>query len=54
MNNPGICILSTVHLCFDVRMFQAEARTLARGGFAVTLIARREVARLTSPPASCP
>ncbi|MBM3278500.1 MAG: glycosyltransferase family 4 protein [Candidatus Handelsmanbacteria bacterium] len=35
----SICILSTVHLCFDVRMFQAEARTLARAGFAVTLIA---------------
>ncbi len=35
----AICILSTVHLCFDVRMFQAEARTLARAGFAVTLIA---------------
>ena len=39
MSTPGICILSTAHLCFDVRMFQAEARTLARAGFAVTLIA---------------
>lgn len=39
MTLPGICILSTVHLCFDVRMFQAEARTLARAGFPVTLIA---------------
>jgi glycosyltransferase involved in cell wall biosynthesis len=35
----AICILSTVHLCFDVRMFQAEARTLARAGFDLTLIA---------------
>ncbi|MBI2505764.1 MAG: glycosyltransferase family 4 protein [Candidatus Latescibacteria bacterium] len=39
MNTPGVCILSTVHLCFDVRMFQAEARTLARAGFDLTLIA---------------
>jgi len=34
-----VCILSSVHLTFDVRMFQAEARTLARAGFAVTVIA---------------
>ncbi|MSR82700.1 MAG: glycosyltransferase [Candidatus Latescibacteria bacterium] len=39
MSAPGICILSTVHLCFDVRMFQAEARTLAKAGFDLTLIA---------------
>ena len=39
MDTPAVCILSTVHLCFDVRMFQAEARTLARAGFELTLIA---------------
>lgn len=34
-----ICILSSVHLAHDVRLFQAEARTLARAGFDVTVIA---------------
>ena len=34
-----ICLLSSVHLAFDVRLFQAEARTLARAGFAVSVIA---------------
>ena len=34
-----ICILSSVHLVHDVRMFQAEARSLARAGFSVTVIA---------------
>ncbi len=37
--SPRICILSTVHLLHDVRLFQAEARTLARAGFEVTVIA---------------
>lgn len=35
----SVCILSSVHLCFDVRMFQAEARTLARAGIPVAVIA---------------
>ena len=34
-----ICILSSVHFTFDVRMFQAEARSLARAGFKVSVIA---------------
>lgn len=42
MSAAPICILSSVHLCFDVRMFQAEARTLARAGFAVTVIALQD------------
>ena len=37
--SPRICILSTVHLAHDVRLFQAEARTLARAGLDVTVIA---------------
>lgn len=37
-----ICIFSTVHLAHDVRLFQAEARTLARAGFDVTVIALRD------------
>jgi glycosyltransferase involved in cell wall biosynthesis len=39
MTAERICILSSVHLVFDVRMFQAQARTLARAGFAVTVVA---------------
>jgi glycosyltransferase involved in cell wall biosynthesis len=34
-----ICILSSVHFTFDVRMFQAEARTLSNAGFKVTVVA---------------
>ncbi len=34
-----ICILSSVHFTFDVRMFQAEARTLANAGFRVSVVA---------------
>jgi len=37
-----ICILSSVHLAHDVRLFQAEARTLARAGFDVTVIALQD------------
>ena len=39
MPTGRICLLSSVHLAHDVRLFQAEARTLARAGFDVTLIA---------------
>ena len=34
-----ICILSSVHFTFDVRLFQAEARTLANAGFRVSVVA---------------
>ena len=39
-----ICILSSVHFAFDPRIFQKQARSLARAGFAVTLIARADPA----------
>jgi glycosyltransferase involved in cell wall biosynthesis len=34
-----ICILSSVHPCFDVRIFQKQARSLAQAGYEVTLVA---------------
>ena len=43
-----ICILSSVHFTFDVRMFQAEARTLARAGFDVTVIALEDATHSSS------
>jgi len=34
-----VCILSSVHPCFDVRIFQKQARSLADSGYDVTLAA---------------
>lgn len=36
---PAICFVSTVHDPFDSRVFYKLARTLARGGYTVTLLA---------------
>ncbi len=33
------CLLSSIHPCFDVRIFQKEARSLCQGGYEVTLVA---------------
>lgn len=37
-----ICIITTVHRVFDVRIFYKEARTLAKEGYDVTLIAQHD------------
>jgi len=34
-----VCLLSSVHPCFDVRIFQKQARSLAEAGYQVTLVA---------------
>lgn len=36
---PGVCILSSVHIALDNRVFYREARSLQRAGYDVTLIA---------------
>lgn len=40
--NTRICIMSSVHKALDTRVFYKEARTLARSGFRVTLIAQHD------------
>lgn len=34
-----VCVLSSVHPCFDVRIFEKEARSLSQAGYDVTLAA---------------
>ena len=37
-----VCILTSVHLVFDVRIFQKEAKSLVNAGYDVTLIAQHD------------
>jgi glycosyltransferase involved in cell wall biosynthesis len=40
--SPEVCILTTVHSPFDVRIFYKEAKTLVDAGFNVSLIAQHD------------
>ncbi|MEM2941747.1 MAG: glycosyltransferase family 4 protein [Thermoproteota archaeon] len=42
MKSRKVCILTTVHPSFDTRIFHKEAKTLARSGYDVTLIAQHD------------
>ena len=42
INDIKVCILSSVHYALDTRIFYKEAKTLARAGYNVTVIAQYE------------
>ena len=42
MFNKKVCILTTAHSALDIRIFYKQAKTLANGGYDVTLVAQHE------------
>ena len=42
MRNAKVCIITTVHMLFDTRIFMKEAQSLVQAGLNVALIARHE------------
>jgi len=40
--NNKVCILTTVHETFDIRIFYKEAQSLVKSGYQVTLLAQHE------------
>lgn len=40
MKVKKICILTSVHHAFDIRIFHKEAKTLVQAGYSITLIAQ--------------
>ena len=40
MTAPRVCIITTVHESFDTRIFHKQAKTLAKAGYDVSLIAQ--------------
>ena len=42
-HRESICILTTVHVVFDIRIFHKQAKSLYKAGYDITLIAQHEV-----------
>ena len=38
----NVCMLTSVHSAFDTRIFYRQARTLAKAGYSVTIIAQHD------------
>jgi len=39
---PKVCILTSVHMALDIRIFHKQAKTLAKAGYDITLIAQHD------------